>query len=248
MAKVPRWQQIATSLRDRINTGYYVDEFPGELRVAEEFGVSRGTARAALRPLREEGLISSGRGKKPHVSQTKTTSRFGEIYSLKEVIEDGGYESTNRVLQQAVVANERVAEQLRLDGDTPLFRLERVRMAGQTPLAYEEIFLPASLAAPLSGVSFKTAALYEQLRDLAGVVITGGKEETRAIAAPGEVSELLDCPAGSPLLLIERIGCSGNGPVEYRRTMFEGSRFRSSRTFGQDAGFDLSGAEVTLCN
>ncbi|GGV34346.1 hypothetical protein GCM10010293_36790 [Streptomyces griseoflavus] len=54
----PKWEQIASVLRERIAVG----ELPprtliSEVRLEAEFGVARGTVRKATAALRDEGLI-----------------------------------------------------------------------------------------------------------------------------------------------------------------------------------------------
>jgi DNA-binding GntR family transcriptional regulator len=57
-ADLPKWQQIVKAIKRRIESGEYP---PGRLiserAVCEEFGVAGGTARKAIKALRNEGLI-----------------------------------------------------------------------------------------------------------------------------------------------------------------------------------------------
>src|SRR5699024_6781386 len=52
-AGVALWRQVQHDLRRRIDAEEFVDAFPGEKVLAQEYGVSRQTMRQALRPLRE---------------------------------------------------------------------------------------------------------------------------------------------------------------------------------------------------
>ncbi|MET8332903.1 GntR family transcriptional regulator [Streptosporangium canum] len=63
-ANQPRWVQIATVIKQRIDGGVYgVDEqVPSEHQIVQEFGVARGTARKVLVRLREEGVVYAVRG------------------------------------------------------------------------------------------------------------------------------------------------------------------------------------------
>lgn len=59
----PKWQQIAEEIRRRIASGEYpVHGLISEVRLEQEFGVSRITVRKATAALREEGLIVTTRG------------------------------------------------------------------------------------------------------------------------------------------------------------------------------------------
>jgi GntR family transcriptional regulator len=61
----PIYLQIAAVLRARIKDGTYPPQrtIASEPGIAEEFGVSRKTARAAITVLREEGLVRTVKGK-----------------------------------------------------------------------------------------------------------------------------------------------------------------------------------------
>jgi GntR family transcriptional regulator len=61
----PLFEQIAAILTARIADGTYPPRrrVPSEEAIAEEFGVSRPTARAAIQLLEERGLVHTVRGK-----------------------------------------------------------------------------------------------------------------------------------------------------------------------------------------
>ncbi|MFD3585664.1 GntR family transcriptional regulator [Streptomyces sp. NPDC058683] len=59
----PKWQQIAEVVRARIASGEYpVRGLISEVKLEQEFGVSRVTVRKATAALREEGLITTTPG------------------------------------------------------------------------------------------------------------------------------------------------------------------------------------------
>lgn len=230
--QIPLWRAISEKLRERITNGFYNDAFPGELKLSQEFEVSRGTIRAALHPLREAGLITGARGKQPSIAQVSESSRYGAIYSLQELIVESGADHESRVLSQGFTTDQEAAERFAVDPESGFFRLERVRYANGSPIAYDVIFSPAHLAQNLRDVDFSDTAFYAQLRDHCGITIQGGTEHLQAVPASNELAALLDCQANSPLLLAERIATSASEIVEFRRTFFRGDRFKSTRLFG----------------
>jgi GntR family transcriptional regulator len=58
-AAEPLYSQVAASLRARIESGKlaYLDPLPSEKTIEQEYGVSRDTARRAIKQLRDEGLV-----------------------------------------------------------------------------------------------------------------------------------------------------------------------------------------------
>lgn len=70
---VPIAEQIARFIKNRVQFGTYAPgaRLPGELALAEEFEVSRGTIRKALGALEQEGLIARRQGLGTFVPATK---------------------------------------------------------------------------------------------------------------------------------------------------------------------------------
>jgi len=56
---VPLYAQVAAVLRTKIESGElrHLDPLPSEKSIEQEHGVSRDTARRAIRMLRDEGLV-----------------------------------------------------------------------------------------------------------------------------------------------------------------------------------------------
>lgn len=227
----PRWRQIEAELEQRIEAGQYRQSFPGELALADEFQVSRGTMRNALRRLRESGQVVAERGRRPRITSDRTSSSYGAIYSLHEIVTESGGAQQSTVLDQSVVVDPAIAAALATD-DVEFFHLHRVRWADSAAIAVDEIWVPASIAEPLSAVDFSDTAFYKELRDRCGVVIAGGEEEITAATATPELAELLHCPQREPLLHIERVAHDGIRSVEFRRTCVLSSRFSVTRPFG----------------
>src|SRR5258705_6332731 len=60
---LPLYHQLERVLAERIAEGRYRDGFPGDLELAAEFSVSRGTVRQALERLARSGLIVRHQGR-----------------------------------------------------------------------------------------------------------------------------------------------------------------------------------------
>ncbi|MBT0771251.1 GntR family transcriptional regulator [Kineosporia sp. J2-2] len=73
-ARLPRYEQIALTLRERIETGELPpgEAIPSETAMIAEFGVSRITVRHAIAALRAAGLITTEHGRASRVRETHT--------------------------------------------------------------------------------------------------------------------------------------------------------------------------------
>jgi GntR family transcriptional regulator len=221
----PLWAQLLADLRRRLAAGAFEDAFPGELALVEQYAVSRHTVREALRHLRAEGVVTAARGRKPRLGPAEVEQPLGSLTSLFAAVEQRGLEQRSVVRHLEVRRDGVIAVRLGLEESTPLVYLERLRLAGDEPLALDRVWLPEAVAAPLLTVDFGHTALYAELLAHCGIVLTGGREQVRAVVPTRGERRLLEVPAGVALLALERTGCLDGRPVEHRHTLVRGDRF-----------------------
>ncbi len=229
----PLWEAVRDDLRARVLRGEFADVFPGEIALSAEYGVSRGTIRAALRPLRESGVVSARRGQQPRIVIDQTQGAFGPVYSLFEAVTAAGFSQRSRVIAHGVTRDAEAASRLGLAADAALFELARVRFADESPLAVDQIWLPEETGRALLDVDFTETALYKELAERSGITLDGGTEELRAESANTALAQLLDCEPGTTLFRIERTGWSGGTAIEFRRTCVIADRYVVRTEFGQ---------------
>ena len=90
-----RYGHVASVLRSQIRTGDYSvgDELPTIARLAQDFGVSHMTAKQALRILREQGIISTGRGTRARVmalpadAPASVAEQFDAVHARLDAVE-----------------------------------------------------------------------------------------------------------------------------------------------------------------
>ena len=149
-ADTPLWRQLESDLRSRLDRAEFARGLPGEVELGLQYAVSRHTVREALRQLRAEGVISTGRGRRPQLMgpDPVIAQPTGIAYSLFSSVEACGLAQTSVVRVLAVRADGVIAPRLGLEESTPLLHLERLRLAAGRPLALDRVWLPASGACP----------------------------------------------------------------------------------------------------
>lgn len=245
---LPLWAQLHADLVRRLDDSEFTVAFPGELAVAAEYGVSRHTVREALRRLREEGVVVAERGRAPRLAAVPEIEQpLGALYSLFASVEAAGLEQRSVVRAMDVRADGVIATRLGLEESTPLFHLERLRLAGGEPLAVDTVWLPAAVAGPLLDADFTHTALYDELAERTGVRLGGGEERLRAVVPTSGQRELLGIGPDVAAFAIERLGCSAGRPVEWRHTLVRGDRFSVTAEFSARTGYrlDLGGTHPT---
>ena len=239
----PLWRQLQRELLTRMEAGEFTDRFPGELALVEDYGVSRHTVRQALSGLRADGVVVAERGRRPRVATPPEIQQpMGALYSLFASVEASGLAQHSVVRRLDVRADAVVAERLELEASTPLVYLERLRLAGDAPLALDRVWLPADVAAPLLDADFTHTSLYTELRTRAGLRLDHGHEDVHAVIPTAAERARLDCPASAAAFSINRLSHAAGRPVEWRHTLVRGDRFALTADFSAHAGYQLTGS------
>lgn len=237
----PLWQQLHDDLLHRLAEGEFGTSFPGELALRDEYGVSRNTVREALRTMRDEGLVTAARGRRPQVSAPVTLEQpMGALYSLFASVESAGLEQRSEVVSLDVRCDAHVAVHLGLEESTPLVRLERLRLAAGERLAHDCVWIPADIGTGLLSADFSHTSLYSELAERCGVRLTGGRERLTAVIPTPHQQRLLSIGPDVGAFAIERLGCAFGRPVEWRSTLIRADRFAAIAEFSARGGYQLN--------
>lgn len=235
---LPLWAQLRADLLKRISASEFADGFPGEHALTSSYGLSRHTVREALRQLRHDGVLVAERGRATRLANVPVIRQpLGALYSLFAAVEAKGLSQRSIVRALEIRDDPEVAATLELDPDARLVYLERLRMAGDVPLALDYAWLPAEVAEPLLSADFTHTALYTELDIRCGIRLTGGREDITAVVPETADAALLDLPRRSAALSIRRVGWMRSRPLELRHTVIRGDRFTVSVRFSRSDGY-----------
>jgi GntR family transcriptional regulator len=239
---VPLWQQLQRDLAARVAAREFSEEFPSELALASEYRVSRQTVRQALRPLRAAGVVTGSRGRPSRVAAPDGIDQpLGALYSLFARVEAAGLPIRSKVRTFGIRADGVIAPRLGLEESVPLVYLNRLRLAGDQPLAIDQVWMPAVLAEPLLEADFSKADFYAELARRAGIRLDSGEERINAVPLTDIQRRLLDAPPGTAAFSIRRVGRARGRPVEWRHVLVRGDRFPLTATFAARSGYCLAG-------
>jgi GntR family transcriptional regulator len=221
----PLWQQVLGDLERRIASGEIVDRFPTDRELVEEYGVSRHTVREAVQRLRARGLVERHRGRGSIVRPDQLHQPVGTLYSLFREVEAHGLPQRSEVLELEERTDAEAATHLGEDPSAPLIHLQRLRYAGDEPLALDAVWLPADLARPLLEADWSRTALYDELASRCGVRLTGATEIIEPSLPDDDARELLQLDDDEALFRILRTGRVDDRIVERRIALVRGQRF-----------------------
>ena len=230
----PLWQQVLDDLEQRIAEGDITERFPTDRELTDRYGVSRHTVREAVRRLRARGLVDRHRGRGSVLNSDRLTQPLGGLYSLFRAVEEQGLDQRSEVLGLDVVQDAEAAGRLELPEAAELVRLERLRFAGEDPLAVDVVYLPVDIGQPLFGVDLSRTALYDQLAQHVDTRITSVDESLEPVVPGAHERRLLRLAPDEALFRVRRLGRSGDRPVECRVTLIRGQRFLYTSSWRAD--------------
>ena len=227
---LPLWAQLLGDLRVRIASGEFEDRFPTDGELVAAYGVSRQTARDAVRRLTDDGLLERERGRGTRVRPPAFEQRTGgTLEGLFDYIEAHGHAQTSITRAQDERTDPVIARALGLADDAGLVYIERLRLVDRAPLALDRAWLPAAVAGPLLDIDLGRTGVYAELAARCGVVLHRASERIRPVAPDPADRRLLGLPAGAAAFSIERLTRDRRGPVEWRHSLVRGDRWTIRR-------------------
>ncbi|WP_298975745.1 GntR family transcriptional regulator [uncultured Roseobacter sp.] len=223
-------RRVYLSLRDQISDGRLCDgeNLPGELRLAESYGVSRVTVRRALDALCESGLVEKRAGSGTTVRAKALTGRRAAMNfnTLMPQLVEMGQATTARLLSFSYSpVPDFVARAMGLEIGEKAQIATRVRMADGVPFSHLTTYVPTAIARNYSEDDLATTPLFKLL-ERSGVQIKEAHQSVSATLAGPDVAEALEVAVGSALLSLKRVvrDIDGNG-VEYLSGLYRPDMF-----------------------
>jgi GntR family transcriptional regulator len=202
---------------------------PGELRLAEDYGVSRVTIRRALEALEAQGVVErrAGSGTVVRARPGDGVRLAGDLATLMPQLVEMGQTTEARLIDFSYTrAAAPVARALGLEAEGRVQRAVRVRLIEGTPFSHLTTHVPADIAANYSEADLATTPLL-RLMERGGVRIGRAEQEVSATLAAPQVAEALEVEVGAPLISLTRLvrDEAGRG-VEHLSALYRPDRFR----------------------
>jgi GntR family transcriptional regulator len=227
---VPLYAQLEALLAAEIAAGTLLQggRLPNEEELVKRHAVSRTTVRQTIQNLVRRGLIEIRRGKGTFVLQPKITQELTQLSGFVEDMQSLGRQASARLLdKQTVPASDSVARQLGITPGTPVVRIQRVRLADNSPLSFDETWLPRELGERILKNDLETEPIFSLLEQKYATPLVEAEYRLEAVAADATVARALGIVAGSPIFLIERTSyTTGHHPVDYEKLYYRGDQIR----------------------
>ncbi|WP_027796785.1 GntR family transcriptional regulator [Paraburkholderia acidipaludis] len=218
----PLYQQIKGLITQSLETGEWKpgEIIPSEVELAARYKVSQGTVRKAIDELAAENLLVRRQGKGTFVA-THNEER-AQFRFLRLLADDGAeHPHVSRLLEcRRLRASADIARQLDLKPSDPVVLIRRLLQFDGENTVLDEIWLPGAVFRGLTAerLAEYKGPLYAMFEAEFGTRMIRATEKIRAVAAEPAVADLLNVPAGFPLLSVDRVSYTyGDRPVEVRR-------------------------------
>jgi GntR family transcriptional regulator len=215
----PLYVQVRAVLLQRIASGVYRpgEALPNEFAIADELGVSQGTARKAIDSLARDQLVVRHQGRGTFIAEQTPSDvlfRFFKIYtSSGERVQPSSRDT--RVTRGRASARE--SQALQISKSTNVIRISRTRLNGDTPIIRETIVVPEKRFPGIGMNGVVPNTLYDLFQHQYNVTVTHTSENIEATAARAREARHLQVEIGTPLLKIDRqtYGLDAQ-PIEWR--------------------------------
>lgn len=205
---------VRAELRKAIMSGEFPlgSKLPNEEQLRERFSVSRVTLREAVRGLIEDGMVVRQHGSGTYVTHRPALrNSLDTNFSYTEYLESSGVRASKQILSaRMVLADEATAAALRIEVESDVVEIRRVRNADSRPAIYSEDYLPANIVDPKADRDAFRGSLY-RLLDQRGHAVEHGEAILVPVVADRRLARVLDVALGTPLQHIEQVDVDAQG-------------------------------------
>lgn len=192
------------------------ERLPSERVLSEDWGLSRGTVRSAIRAGEHDGLLERRPGSGTYVARPTVERNLQDLRPLADVAEATGYQVVTEILRLTVIeANLERADQLDVRLGEELYSLLRRRVFDGVPAVVEYSLIPVAVAPGLSKEDLEKQSLYSLLEERYGNRIAEGYESLSLLPCPQEAAELLSIEEGQDVFVQNGVALSPErSPIE----------------------------------
>jgi DNA-binding GntR family transcriptional regulator len=227
-SRTPLYERIERAIATAIQDGALRPGtvFPPEPDLADRLGLSRQTINQALTGLARRGLLIRRRGVGTFVAEPVVEQPLGQLYSFIRTLTARGHSPSTRLLGSRITQDDLASSLLTGNRDGLIFEVSRLRLVDGDPMVFEELYLPLAGGESLPSDRLVHEVLYDLLAELCDVTVTHAEETLRPVTVARTEAALLGVHPGEPAFLVERTAYAGQTPVEFRRSLIRGDRYR----------------------
>ena len=239
----PLYLQLETIIRNQIEMGILNpgDRLPPEVTLAEEYGISRMTARRATNALVTDGILVRQPGKGTFVADDKVPFMVTTLSSFSRTMRGLGLAVTSKVIALDLVEPPpKVIRDLNLQPGQMAVFLRRVRYINGEAIAIMSSYMPGAYFQALQEADLSHQPITQVMEAASGLEIVKADDYVEASLARPEEAALLGIVVGAPVFLGRGILYESHGmPMRSSKVVYRGDRFRISFSASNTAGTEI---------
>jgi len=204
----PLYSRIQEHIAELIISGKLAPDvkIQSERDFSEDLGVSRMTVRRALTELVHEGLLERKQGSGTYVAKPKVTYEAADFTDHIGAMQRRNIAAASQLLEFGEsVASRRLAESLRIDIGSPIYRVSILRFANRVPVVLERVFVSCARLPALEEWDLEKSSIHDLLINVYGMTPGRISQTVEAVVATDTVARQLRVEEGFPLLMLSRI-------------------------------------------
>ncbi|WP_448213734.1 histidine utilization repressor [Colwellia sp. MEBiC06753] len=201
------------------------EKVPSENELAEQFSVSRMTARRALQELTEQGILIRSQGAGTFVATFKSQSSLLEIRNIADEIHERGHRhNAEQITLKAITVTGEIALLLDVKDNDQVFYSEVLHFENEQPIQLEQRYVNGKLVPAYLQQNFTQITPHEYLSIEAP--LTEATHEIEAVLAAKNICQLLAIDETTPCLQVKRRTWSSQGVVSLAILTAPGNKYR----------------------
>ena len=226
MSPTPLYLQLQRLIQNQVRAGKLRagEALPSERDLARLLGISRVTVRKAIAGLVDKGILVQQWGSGTFIAPTmRVEQALSRLSSFTDDMMIRGLTPGARLIERSCgPAAPKESMALGLSPGEKVSRLQRLRLAGDVPMAIENAAVPARFLPDPNSVKH---SLYAALAER-GCAPRRALQRLHAVLLNAEQARLLDVPPASAALYIERRSFLEDGtPVEFTASYYRGDAY-----------------------
>jgi GntR family transcriptional regulator len=232
--RYPLYYQVRTRILERIEAGEFArgDMLPSDEDLSTTYGVSMITTKRAMAELAKEGIVVRRQGKGTFVRAPLLEDLSAALALAKPTMTHAGASHHKLLSVRETKAGPEIANMLKIAPDSKVTSIERLKIIGNEPSAYESSLIPSEICPGLAGRMTGNSLAHEVLQSQYQVRLVRARLTIEPTILKAREARLLETDSGAPAMLLTRITYTvGDRPVEIYREVVRGDRLKYTLEF-----------------
>lgn len=203
---VPLYRQVEEVLEEKVKSGQWEVgyQLPTEQELADLFDVSTITVKRAVIELVNKGYLFRQRGKGTFVSESEQEQEQ-DINSFISLQTDDEEEHPHELVSfSTIIAGREIAEKMKVQPDSKIIQMVRLKMINDKPVALEYSYLPYEKCPGLKAEDLNNELIYNILKHKFNILLGRAKLFIKPYIVRDQQADLLQVESGTAVFEWER--------------------------------------------